>query len=384
MRASLSIITITVLTVIIPCASGLDIQVVDDWGYQLQNYPVGLSELRGSEFDLVVIDYSRFGDAVWEWSSGEIADLRTGGPCGDRIVLAYFSIGEAEDYRFYWDTAWVDGSGDPIPGVAPAWLGPQNPDWAGNYKVRYWLAEWQAVLFGTSSGPDTSYLDRILSQGFDGIYLDIVDAFEYWGPSEIGGSDENRAAGSDMITLVESLAAYARSHGHPNFLVVPQNGSYIIDPDVYPDAPDPVAEAAVQKARYFSFINAIGSEDAFYIGPADENNPYTPDIWTIALLNEFRDAGLPVLSIEYLTQANLIQDFYMTYAPAQGYVPYASVRGLDQMTINTGFEPDCESTAPALPTMNVFGILFLLVLPIYGVIRATRDHPIQKVKNDGK
>ena len=44
------------------------------------------------------------------------------------MVLAYLSIGEAEDYRGYWDPSWVDASGVPIPGVAPAWLGAENPE----------------------------------------------------------------------------------------------------------------------------------------------------------------------------------------------------------------------------------------------------------------
>jgi len=32
--------------------------------------------------------------------------------------------------------------------------------------------EWQAIIF--------EYEDRILNAGFDGVYLDIIDGFEYW------------------------------------------------------------------------------------------------------------------------------------------------------------------------------------------------------------
>ncbi len=86
--------------------------------------------------------------------------------CGSRLVICYMSIGEAENYRFYWQNSWNSSK--------PQWLEAENPDWAGNYKVRYWYPEWQAIIFGNSN----SYLDRILSAGFDGVYLDIVDAFE--------------------------------------------------------------------------------------------------------------------------------------------------------------------------------------------------------------
>ncbi|HPQ39933.1 MAG TPA: endo alpha-1,4 polygalactosaminidase [bacterium] len=322
---------------------------VDDWTYQLQGYAGGLTELTQSKFDLAVIDYSRTGDAPGEWTAAEIAALKSNGPCGDRIVLAYISIGEAEDYRYYWNSDWVDGSGNPIPGVAPDWLGPQNPDWPGNYKVRYWMPGWQAILFGTASGPDRSYLDRIIDQGFDGIYMDIIDAFEFWGPAEIGGNNENRNAGDHMIDLVSALGTYARNtRQRPGFYLFPQNGSYIIDPDVYPDATDPEAEAAAQASRYFSMITGIGAEDTFFPGDAEENNPYDPDTWTIQLLNRFRDAGKPVLSVEYITLPGYISAFYTDFAPAQGYVPYATVRDLGTMTVNPGFEPDCEAS-PGTP-----------------------------------
>jgi cysteinyl-tRNA synthetase len=58
----------------------------------------------------------------------------------------------------------------------PAWIEEENPDWPGNYKVRYWMEEWQRILMGR----DDSCLDRIMDAGFDGVYLDIIDAFWYF------------------------------------------------------------------------------------------------------------------------------------------------------------------------------------------------------------
>ncbi len=87
---------------------------------------------------------------------------------GRRLVIAYLSIGEAEDYRYYWQQSW---SLNP-----PSWLLPENPDWEGNYPVRYWDKGWQEIIFGE----EDSYLDRIIQAGFDGVYLDLVDAFEYF------------------------------------------------------------------------------------------------------------------------------------------------------------------------------------------------------------
>jgi len=78
------------------------------------------------------------------------------------------SIGEAEDYRYYWQSNWTVGN--------PSWLESENPDWKGNYKVKYWHQEWKDIIYGTAD----SYLEKIINANFDGVYLDIIDAFEYY------------------------------------------------------------------------------------------------------------------------------------------------------------------------------------------------------------
>ena len=58
----------------------------------------------------------------------------------------------------------------------PVWLEEENPNWPGNYKVKYWDPEWQSIIFGS----ENAYLDAILAVNFDGVYLDIIDGFEYF------------------------------------------------------------------------------------------------------------------------------------------------------------------------------------------------------------
>jgi len=136
-----------------------------------------LSALRRTDYDLIVIDAFVDGSRGPEWLEAEdIESLKRKAGGGRRLVICYLSIGEAEDYRYYWDRNWDrNRDGRPGPG-APQWLSGENPNWRGNYKVRYWDAGWQAILFGS----EESYLDQILSRGFDGAYLDIIDAFEYF------------------------------------------------------------------------------------------------------------------------------------------------------------------------------------------------------------
>ena len=134
-----------------------------------KNYPLKsdfISAVTSSSYDLLIMDL--FGEDGSTYTAQEVEDLKVKANGGSRLILCYLSIGEAEDYRYYWNSDWNDDE--------PEWLGEENPDWEGNYKVRYWYDEWKNILYGTSS----AYLDKIISSGFDGVYLDIIDAFEYW------------------------------------------------------------------------------------------------------------------------------------------------------------------------------------------------------------
>ena len=124
-----------------------------------------LDSLGATDYDLLILDLSFDYQPL---SPAEVAALKRKAGGGKRMVVAYMSIGEAEDYRYYFDPEWIV---DP-----PSWLAAENPDWEGNYKVRYWEEDWQAIIYGDAD----SYLQKILDGGFDGVYLDIIDAFEYF------------------------------------------------------------------------------------------------------------------------------------------------------------------------------------------------------------
>ena len=125
-----------------------------------------IDAVTARNYDLIIMDlYFHDGST---FSAAEVDQLRAKANGGSRLVIAYMSIGEAEDYRYYWQQNWNNNP--------PAWLDEENPDWEGNYKVRYWEEDWQAVIFGNQD----AYLSKILNAGFDGVYLDIIDAFEYY------------------------------------------------------------------------------------------------------------------------------------------------------------------------------------------------------------
>ena len=84
------------------------------------------------------------------------------------LIIQHMSIGEVENFCYYWDASWSQ--------YPPSWLKGENPNWEGNYKVQYWDKEWQDIIFDN----ENSYLKKIIDAGFDGVYLDIIDAFEYF------------------------------------------------------------------------------------------------------------------------------------------------------------------------------------------------------------
>ncbi len=125
--------------------------------------------ITNTNYDLVIIDFFFNGE---EFSLQQIMQLKKKKNGGKRLLIAYMSIGEAEDYRYYWEDSWIQ--------YPPDWLKQEDPDWPGNYYVEYWNKDWQQIIYGKAD----SYLDKILNAGFDGVYLDRIDAFEFFENTE--------------------------------------------------------------------------------------------------------------------------------------------------------------------------------------------------------
>jgi cysteinyl-tRNA synthetase len=271
---------------------------VNDFLYQLQD--IDLAAAGNSAYDLIVMDYSADGTDEEAYTRTEIEALRRS-PGGDKILLSYISIGEAEEYRYYWQENWKKGS--------PAWLDDPNPTWVHNHKVHYWDPEWQATVFG--------YVDKIIGAGFDGIYLDIVDGYEYY-------ADRGRdAAAQEMAGFVAAIAAHARRQ-NPDFYIFPQNGEGL----------------AHLIPAYLDVVDGIGKEDAYY-GYHDDDvaTPADATAETERELDVFLSAGKLVLTTDYATTRSHVDDAY-AQSRAKGYVPFVTVRDLDKLTINPGHEPD--------------------------------------------
>ena len=107
---------------------------IDDFGYWLDD--IDKDDIENSNYDLIIMDYSADGTQSEEFTKEDVEDMKSSGK-SEKLLFAYISIGESEDYRYYWNSTW-DANHDGIPDAnAPEWLDIENPDWDGNYKVKY-------------------------------------------------------------------------------------------------------------------------------------------------------------------------------------------------------------------------------------------------------
>ena len=250
-------------------------------GYVLQadrlakSQAAAVQKLAQSGRDLIVIDAAY--DGTSRWTNRDVDAIRKGKP--GRKVVCYLSIGEAEDYRSYWKSEWdADQDGSPDTN-APRFLNTENPDWEGNYKVKYWHQQWQEIILNE--------VQQIVAQGFDGVYLDIIDGFEFFEYDAI--SDEwidhrpNPETGNtfreDMVQWVSKIRKSLSSDGRPRW-VIPQNG-----------------EALIESKGYLDIIDAIGAEDVFTTGKRPQKNSEVK--YRMAFLKKAIDANKPVYVIEY-------------------------------------------------------------------------------------
>lgn len=265
------LLLLTILLSLPLMAERADLSWIQSWGYQLQE--VNLAQVENSTYDVMVIDYSKEGDDASAFTAEEIASLQASG----KIVLAYLSIGEAEDYRFYWKKRWESKK--------PNFLEAENPNWAGNYKVKYWSKAW----WNKGLQP---YLDKILAAGFDGVYLDIIDGYYYFGEKD--GKMRKRA--NQMVKLVEKIANYSRAEFGDEFIVTPQNGLGILD------------DCSNQyRQRYLEAIDAVGVESLYYNVYSEEDKNYR-----LEKLGVLNDANKLILNVEYISE-NLYDAYYDTW-----------------------------------------------------------------------
>jgi cysteinyl-tRNA synthetase len=308
---------------------------VSHWFYYLDFNPDEriFERLAESAYDLIVIEPIFTEQENTDFPIAEIVDQLRYAP-HPKLVVAYIDIGQAEEWRTYWQPDWEIGN--------PEWIVANDPDgWEGNFPVAYWNDEWQAIWL-----QEDGYLQAILDAGFDGIYLDWVEAY----------SDENVIAAAErddvdpqeeMIFWIEDLADFCRAQ-QPDFLVIAQNAAELAEND-----------------DYLNIIDAIAQEQTWFDGAADNDPPGDcplprtdadidskayirslsrkcrkqykefPDSTLHVSSEEYlyyltmaRDKGIPIFTVDYALKPKNVQWIYET-SRSLGFVPFTSNRELN-------------------------------------------------------
>ncbi len=293
-----------------------------------------VAQIAASDYELVVLDFIPSEAGNTDFPMAGVID-RLHDAAVPKLVIAYVDIGQAEDYRTYWRPGWRIGD--------PDWIAGGDPDgWEGNFPVAFWRDEWREIWLG-----EDGYLRAIVEYGFDGVYLDWVEAYSDENVLEVAERDGVDAR-AEMVAFVRDIGEVA-SGVRPGFIVIAQNAAELAENDAY-----------------LASIDAIAQEQVWFDGGADNDPPgdcplprTEADVdsgrYRASLskpcrrqFDEFPESTLHVSSEEYLRDLTLARSkgeiiFTVDYAldrdnvewvyemsRSLGFVPFAGNRALDR------------------------------------------------------
>ena len=259
------------------------------WGYQLRNLEPGpRKNIATSPYDLVVIDYARGEDRnEVPLTKTEVAEMQKKPDGSKRLIIAYLSIGETENYRYYWKKEWDK--------QRPSWMGKENKEWKANYLAKYWEPEWQKIVY--------DYVDKVLAAGFDGFYFDRVDAYYYFG--------DNADVRGKMVKFIGELSKHVRAK-KPDAAIMVQN-----------------AEELLAYKDYIASIDGIAKESLLYgIKGLDRPNPSDDVSEGMTFLKKAKQDGKAIFVVEYLQDKKHIADAAKRINTDNGWSLYVGTRGL--------------------------------------------------------
>lgn len=305
---------------------------VTTWAYNIQdvNSQHQQDQLAGTHFDMYVLEpvVTEKGEENFDIAGlvAGIRDYNIKNYRKDPIILAYIDMGQAEEWRWYWQPGWKIGN--------PEWIVGGDPDdWEGCFPVAYWYPEWENIVIYGSSG--MSHVEESLKAGFDGIYLDWVEGYDDEAVMKKASQDGVDPIGK-MFDFIEKIRNYARKESpraNPDYLVIAQNASslYQENPSRYLDLIDGIALEAIWYAGTGGFDD--WNSQSGYNTPTDD---IYPD-WTEEVLAHLQPmkGKLPIFCAEYaqdLSGVNRATEIYSTRAPEEGFIPYCTRRSLAQLS----------------------------------------------------
>lgn len=281
------------------------------WAYQIQDQYENdnIQKLAASRYDLLVIDQTRSikGEEDYD-DKADVSLLKNSSNSsgGKKIVVCYIDVGEAESYRWYWQKSWQIGD--------PDWIVAEDPDgWDENYPVKFWRKEWKNIM--------KKCLDRIIEDGYDGIYLDWLEIYSFEPVAEAAKA-EDLDVRLELVKFVRELSQHAHLK-NPDFLLIAQNAAELGE---FPE--------------YVKLFDAIAQEAIWYDGGGDPDTEEQPgdvplDSYDsegyVNHLEDWQALGKPVFNVEYAQKPANAQRAYRL-GEEHGFKTYVTLRSLDALT----------------------------------------------------
>jgi cysteinyl-tRNA synthetase len=291
-------------------------------------------QVRASTYDMVVIDFITSEAENEDYPLVEVIAGWQTAP-HPKLVLAYVDIGEAESYRTYWQEEWRVGD--------PVWIAGEDPDgWAENYPVAFWHDAWQEIWLD-----EGGYLEQIVAAGFDGIYLDWVEAYDDENVLEIA-VEEGVDTRQEMIWWVTDLAERGREL-RPGFLVVAQNGAELTESEAYVEVIDALAQEQVwfdggadnrppgdcplprteEEVETDAYRRSLSPPCRRQHDRYPESTLHVSSEAYLVLLHQAQARGLTIFTVDYALEPENVTWVYET-SRSLGFVPFVSSRALDR------------------------------------------------------
>lgn len=241
---------------------------IEKWIYQLQGDPTGLSNRPARQTTLYVLDIS-----LLEPNKNILKTLSATAPSDPHRSLAYLSVGEAEEYRWYFQGIKQGGL-----------LVSENKRFKKNHLLKFWDPQWRAVLY--------DYLQKIHDAGFNGVYLDLIDAYGRFPKAE------QALRATQMAELVIDLRAKMKSiwGNEPALLAIQNAPCLFLELAAF-------KEFEVQK-KFLESFDLLALESTFYFGSNWQDNPWRPQTEVLSCVKKLQSQSLPrklILGVEYLT-----------------------------------------------------------------------------------
>lgn len=224
-----------------------------------------------------------------------------------RIVLAWLNIGRAENLRINWFPDTAEGK------CTPSVMSKIDLELADDSSIDFTHPGWRVAL----AEGDTSYIRRIVDLGFDGVVLGGIEAVR--GEDGLVVPEKVQA----MFDLVKAVAGAAREKD-PDFMVVPT------DPTVF-----------FQIEGSMDVITGVLTTDYImqegYFKPEPELTP------VLETLNAFREAGIPILSAEFIIDP-IQQTLYQNLCARMGYLCFITNQDFSGpgLVVSAGNRGACE------------------------------------------